>query len=268
MAFNPNELLLEKIRSVEEYDPATMEMMGRYTQIESPVLTTTADGTQVTDAMGAEIATIYNAQQGTFSFTNSLHSLDLMASQFASKKEVADEGKKITTYVSEILTINGLVAKLSYVPTGVEGAEVQFAKVINANNTYGKTFKVNQEDQEGCFVVDASAKTLTFHTGEVKTGDKVFVQYTRESDKAVRVTKTTDGVPEVRTLLIHALFHDPCNINLTYAGVIYVPRAQINPESVELNLTPDGKHSAEYRLQKPYCDTGDAKLFDIIVTED
>lgn len=96
---------------------------------------------------------------------------------------------------------------------------------------------------------------------------RVFVQYERESENSVKVTKKTDGVPEVKTLLIHAIFHDPCNTNLAYAGVINIPRAQINPESVEINLTPDGKHSAEYKLQKPYCDEN-SRLFDIIVSED
>lgn len=32
MNFNPNELILEKIRAVEEYDPATNELTGRYAQ--------------------------------------------------------------------------------------------------------------------------------------------------------------------------------------------------------------------------------------------
>ena len=264
MAFNPNELILERIRSVEEYDPATMELSGRYTQIEEPSLQTSADGTQVTDAMGAEIWTIYNAQQGTFSFTNSLHSLDLMASQFGSKKEVADSTNKITTYVSEIVEIKDNVATLKYVPVGTKGSEVKYAKVINENNTYGATYKVGAVAGEGVFVVDAATKKLTFPEG---TTGRVFVQYERESENAVRVTKKTDGVPEVKTLIIHAIFHDPCNTNIVYAGVIYVPRAQINPETVDINLTPDGKHAAEYRLQKPYCDES-AKLFDVIVTED
>lgn len=266
MSFNPNELLLERIRSVEEYDPATMEMMGRYTQIESPSLKTSANGTQVTDAMGAEIATFYNAQQGTFSFTNSLHSLDLMASQFGSQKEVADESNKIRVYVSEVVEIKNNVATLKYEPVGTKGAEVKFAKVINENNTYGKTYKVNATDKAGCFVVNAAEKTLTFHSDDDVEG-RVFVQYERESENAAKVIKTSDSVPEVRTLLIHAIFHDPCNKNIVYAGVIYVPRAQINPENVELNLTSDGKHSAEYRLQKPYCDDT-SRLFEIIVTSD
>ena len=264
MAFNPNELVLERIRAVEEYDPSTMELEGRYTQIEDPSLQTSADGTQVTDAMGAEIVTFYNAQQGTFSFTNSLHSLDLMASQFGATKEVAGADNKIIVPVSEIIEIKDNVATLKYTPVGTAGADVKYAKVINSNNTFGTTYSVASVAGDGVFVVDATAKTLTFPDG---TTGRVFVQYERESEAAVRVTKKTDGVPEVKTLVIHAIFHDPCNTNLVYSGIIYVPRAQINPESVELNLTPDGKHSAEYRLQKPYCDEN-AKLFDVIVAED
>lgn len=264
MAFNPNELVLEKIRSVEEYNPSTMELEGRYTQIEEPNLQTSADGTQVTDAMGAEIVTFYNAQQGTFSFTNSLHSLDLMASQFGSKKEIAGVDNVITVPVSEIIDIKDNVATLKYEPIGTKSAEVKYAKVINENNSFGKTYTASSVAGEDTFVVDATGKTLTFQEG---TTGKVFVQYERKTESAVKITKNTDGVPEIKTLIINAVFHDPCNTNIVYAGVIYVPRAQINPESVEVNLTPDGKHSAEYRLQKPYCDEK-GKLFEIIVSED
>ena len=89
--FNPNELVLEKIRVVEEYDPSTDEITGRYTQIESPVLSTSADEQEVTDAMGANIMSFYNAQKGTFKFDNSVFSLDLAANQFGSKKIVASD---------------------------------------------------------------------------------------------------------------------------------------------------------------------------------
>lgn len=263
--FNPNELVLEKIRAVEEYDPATSELTGRYTQIEDPSLETSADGTTVSDAMGAEIVTFYNAQTGKFSFTNSLFSLDLAASQFGSTKEVADADNKIIVPVSETITIGSdHTVVLKYVPVGVVGAEVKYAKVINENNTFGQTYEVAATAGDGVFTLDAENKTLTFP--EDVTG-RVFVQYERESENAVMVSKKTDGVPEIKSLLIHAIFHDVCNTNLVYAGIISVPRAQINPESVSINLTPDGKHSAEYKLQKSYCDE-DSKLFDIIISED
>lgn len=263
--FNPNELVLEKIRAVEEYDPATSELTGRYTQIESPSLKTAANGTPVTDAMGAEITTFYNAQTGTFDFSNSLFSLDLAASQFGSKKETGSAENKIVKPVAETIDIKAdHTVVLKYVPVGIAGAEVKYVKVINANNTFGETYEVSATAGEGKFTLDASTKTITLPDNV--TG-RVFVRYDAETANAVRITKRTDGVPEVKSLLIHAIFHDPCNTNIVYAGVISVPRAQIDPTSVELTLTPDGKHAASYKLQKPYC-SGDAKLFDIIVSED
>lgn len=268
--FNPNELVLERIRAVEEVDPATSEVTGRYTQIGDPSLSTSADSTVVEDAMGSEIARFYRAQTGTFSFTNALFSLDLAASQFGTKKEIATSDKKIITYYSEIVTLKeneidkSVTATLKYTPYGVENAEIKYVKLINDNNTFGKTYEVSSATGEGKFTIDAENKKLTFSEG---TTGKIFVQYARETEKAVKVSKRTDSVPEVKTLVIHALFHDPCDTNKVYAGVIYVPRAMQNIESVELALTSDGGHSAEYILQKPYCDE-DAKLFDIIVSED
>lgn len=265
MAFNPNELVLEKIRAVEEYDIATNELVGRYTQIEDPSLKTSADAQEVTDAMGATIQTFYNAQKGTFDFTNSVFSLDLAASQFGSKKVVADTDNKLRMPVSEVLNIGSdHTVTLKYVPVGATGAEIKYVKVINGDNTYGKTYEVNATPADGKFTLDASAKKITLP--EDVTG-RVFVNYERETENAVQVVKKTDGVPEVKTLLIHAIFHSICNQNIVYAGVIRCPRAQIDPSSVELSLKMDGKHSASYILQKEYCNE-DGELFQILVSED
>lgn len=265
MSFNPNELILEKIRAVEEYDPATNELTGRYTQIEEPSLKTSADATEVTDAMGATIYTIYKAQKGTFDFTNSLFSLDLAASQYGTKKIVANEANKITVPVSEIITIGAdHTVILKYTPIGVTGAEVKYVKVINSDNTFGETYEVSALAGDGKFTINAATKTITLPDNV--TG-RVFVNYEKESSEAVQVTKRTDGVPEVKTLLIHAIFHSVCDTNVVYAGIIRCPKAQIDPSSTEISLKSDGKHGASYILQKDYC-SDDAKLFDIIVSKD
>lgn len=265
MAFNPNELVLEKIRAVEEYDPATYELTGRYTQIEEPSLQTSAEGTDVTDAMGTPIMTFYQAQKGNFNFTNSLFSLDLAASQFGTKKVVANETEKISMPVSEVIAIGSdATVKLKYVPIGTAGAEIKYVKVINANNTFGTTYEVSPTAGEGKFVIDAATQTITLPEG---TTGKVFVNYEKESSNAVKVVKNAEGIPEVKILHIHAIFHDPCNKNLVYAGVIRCPRAQIDPSNVELSLKADGKHGAAYILNKEYC-ADDGKLFEILVSED
>lgn len=264
--FNPNELVIEKVRAVEEYDPETKELTGRYTQIEDPSLQLSADGTDVTDAMGAPITTFYNAQSGTFGFSNSLFSLDLAASQFGTTKIVATSEDKVIVPVSETIEIAGdHTVTLKYVPVGASGAEITYVKVINSDNTFGETYKVTSGAATGKnFTLDASGKKITMP--DDVTG-KVFVNYNRESEKAAMVTKTTSDIPQVKSLLIHVIFHDPCNVNNVIAGVISCPRAQIDPSSVEINLTADGKHAASYLLRKNYCDD-EGKLIDIIVSKD
>lgn len=263
--FNPNELILNRIRSVEEYDIETSDLMGRYTNIETPSLSLTAEGRTVTDARGSEIATFYDAQSGTFSFTNSLHSLDLLASQFGTEKVVADTGSTITVPVSETIEIAAdNTVTLKYVPVGEEGAEVKYVQVINSNNEFGEKFEVSASPAAGKFTINAEQKKITLPEG---TRGRVFVTYERTSEEAVQVTKTSDSVPAVRKLIIHAIFCDKCNQNIVYSGVIICYRAQIDPTSIELNLTSDGKHSASYRLQTNICEEP-AKLCDVIVAKD
>ena len=252
ITFNPNELILERVFSVEEYDIDTEELLHRYTQPEDSSLKFSADGTDVVDAMGAPIYTFYNAQSGTFDFSNSLFTLDGAEAQFGSRKIVATAENKITVPVSETITIGSdHTAILKYVPVGVKGSEIKYVKVVNANKTFGKTYEISAAPGEGKFTLDAATKKITLP--DDVTG-RVFVNYEKESSKAVKLTKTADSTPEVVRLLIHAIFHDPCNANIVYAGHFVCPRAQVDPSSIEMSLKSDGKHPISYLLRKPYCD--------------
>ena len=66
-------------------------------------LTTTAENTAVTDAVGATIMTLWNAVAANLSGTNALFSTDLYAAQSGSEKEVASSSTKITTSTYEVL---------------------------------------------------------------------------------------------------------------------------------------------------------------------
>lgn len=263
MAFNPNELVIERVRAVEQYDPETRKLCGRFTQIEDPSLKLTADGTDVTDAMGAPITTFYNAQSGTFDFSNSLFTLDGAASQFGAKKVVADETHKITVPVSETIAISAdHKATLKYKPVGTSKAEVKYVQIINKDNTFGKTYEVSPIAGDGKFTINAETQEITLPEEAV---GRVFVNYEKESEEAAMVTKTAESVPEVVSLLIHVIFHDPCNTNNVYAGVISCPRAQIDPSSIEISLKSDGKHAMSYKLLREFCGEGD--LVDVFVSK-
>lgn len=251
MKFNPNEVVFEKIRYIETFDPTTKQLISRLTNVKEPTLNFTSEGTQVTDAQGAEIVTFYNAAQGTLSYTNAIHSFDLLAEQFSSDKNVASEDKKIVAPVSEILEIADSKVTLKYVPVGTAGAEIKYVQLINDENEFGETLEVSATIAEGKFTINAEDRTLTFPSG---TTGRVIVDYEAEMSEAISLTKTTDSMPPVRTLHVHCYFRNKCDNNIKYIGVISFPRAQIDISSVDVGLTPDGGHAVSYKLQKPYCD--------------
>ena len=79
MAFNPNEMLIDRVRYVVAHDIKTDEKLFMLTELEDASLNTSAEGEDVTDAVGALITTIYRSKQAEFSATNSLFSLDRAA---------------------------------------------------------------------------------------------------------------------------------------------------------------------------------------------
>ena len=263
--FNPNEVVFEKIRYIEEFDPSTTQLLTRLTNVKDPSLNFSSDGTQVTDAQGAEIVTFYNAAQGDLSYTNAIHSFDLLAEQFTSEKNVASSNNKITVPVSEVLEITGNKVTLKYVPVGgTTGAEIKYVQLINDENEFGETLEVSASVSAGKFTIDAASKTLTFNAG---TAGRVIVDYYAEMSEAVSLSKTTDSMPPVRTLRVHCYFRNKCDANIKYIGVMVFPRAQIDISSVDVSLTPDGGHSVKYKLQKPYCDES-GKLCEVFVYKD
>lgn len=262
--FNPNEVVFEKVRYIEEFDPSTMQLLSRQTNVKDPTLNFSSEGTSVTDAQGAEIVTFYNAATGTFSYTNAIHSFDLLAEQFCSEKKVADSTNKIIVPVSEVLEISANKVVLKYVPIGTSGAEIKYVQLINDENEFGDTLQVSATAADGYFSIDAATKTITFNAG---LSGRVIVDYETEMEEAISMDKTTDAMPPVRTLRLHCYFRNKCDANIKYIGVIQFPRAQIDISSVDVGLTPDGGHGVSYKLQKPYCDES-AKLCSIFVSKD
>lgn len=261
MAFDKNELILDKVRSLAAHDLSTGEMLFRLTSLEDPNLTCTAEGEEVTDAVGAVITTLYRSKKATFSATNSLISLDLAAAQYGAKKEVADADAKILDYTYDILTIADGSAKLKHKPTNKD--DVKFIYSVE-NGEVGKSFKAAAQASATEFVIDDEG-AITVPTG--LTG-KIYVEYQFETENAVRIVNKASEFPEACSVVIYAYFRDKCNENIVYSGKIICPKAKLNPESVELALTSTGKHAFELTMMKDYCvEEGEDQLFTIVVAE-
>lgn len=261
MAFNPNELILDKVRSLTAHDLSDGKMLFRLTSLEDPTLNCTAEGEEVTDAVGAVITTLYRAKKATFGATNSLISLDLAAAQYGTKKKVGASDAKITDYMCETLT----VGEDHTVVLSKEATEEPMWVYAIENNEIGTAYKSGESAADGAFTFGEDNKTITLPEGV--TG-KVFVEYTCEAENAVEIVNRASEFPEACSVVVYAYFRDKCNENVVYSGKILCPKAKLNPESIELALTSTGKHAFEFTMMKDYCaEEGDDTLFSIIVAE-
>ena len=267
MAFNKNELILDRVRSMTTHDLSTGAMLFRLTSLEDPSLQCTAEGEEIVDAIGAVITTLYRAKKATFSATNSLISLDLAAAQYGAEKEIGSAAKKIVDYTYEIITI----------PVDAEGVAATEVKLTKkpvkdsvpyiysiANGETGTGYKAGSAVSATEFVI-ADDGTITLPTG--LTG-KIYVEYQYETENALRIVNRASQFPEACKAIIYAYFRDKCNENVVYSGKVVCPKAKLNPESIELALTSTGKHAFEMTMMKDYCaEEGADELFTIIVAE-
>lgn len=256
-------MVIDRVRRMTAHDLETGEMLFQLTQLEEPSLNTASEGEDVTDAVGSVITTIYRAKTGTFSATNSLLSLDLAATQFGSKKQVAASDKKIINYTYDILEFGSGEAeagkKLSHKPADAEAVKYVYEIV---KKDVGKSFKAGSSPSGTDFHLaeDGTLKPPTGFTG------KLLVEYTYESENAVKVVNKSDDFPTAFSAVLYVYFRDVCTDKLI-SGQVIIPKAKINPESIELGLTATGKHPFEMKLNKQYCED-DVELFSIVVAND
>lgn len=256
MAINVNELILDKVRSLIFTDLSDGSVLARLTKLEDPSLQTAAEGEEVTDAQGSLITKLFRAKTGRFEATNSLFSMDLLAQQYGTDKEVASETAKIVTPCEETLTIENGKVTLSHKPS----------------NTIKYIYKLENGTLAQKYVVGTAASTTEFAINDteitVPTGatGKVYVEYEYEATSAVRVVNNTENFPEAVGVKVFAIFKDMCNENIKYAGAVVAKKGKIDPSSIDTALTATGKHSFAVDFMKDYCDD-DADLFSVIVAE-
>lgn len=261
MAINPNELILDRVRYVTAHDLETKEKLFMLTQLEDPSLNCTAEGEDVTDAVGALITTMYRSKQAEFTATNSLLSLDLAAAQYGSKKEVAGEDNVIIDWIYEFIDIPTDATEVTLSKKPVAGS-VKFIYAVE-NGAASKSYAAAAEATATEFVVNDETGKITLPTG--MTG-KIFVEYQYETKSAVKIVNSASDFPEACEVVIYAIFRDVCNENKVYAGKIVCPKAKLDPSSMELALTSTGKHAFTFKMFKDYCST-EEELFTIIVSE-
>lgn len=254
MAINVNELILERVRSLIFTDLSDGSVLARLTQLEDPSLQTAAESEDVTDALGSLITRMFRAKTGRFEATNSLFSLDLLAQQYGTEKEVGSSTAKITVPCEETLTVTDGKITLSHTPSN----EIKYIYKLESG-TLAQKYTVGASTSATEFTISDDEITVpTDVTG------RIYVEYEYEAEDAIRVVNNTENFPEATGVKIFAIFRDQCNENIKYAGVIVAQKGKIDPSSLDLALTSTGKHSFAVDFMKDYCDDT-ADLFSVII---
>lgn len=255
--FNKNELILDRVRSLSYNDLETRQMLFRLTSLEDSSLSCTAEGEEITDAIGSLITTLYRAKKASFSATNSLFSFTLLGEQYGATKEVATEDKAILDRTYDILNVAEGKITLSQTPKGdikyIYGmAEGEVATVYEVGVTATTNFSI-------------VGKEITVPTDAKET--KFYVEYDFENNNAMKITNRASEFPRAGYVVIYAYFKDKCNENKRYSGKIICPKAKLNPSQIDTALTSTGKHPFELTMMKDYCDEND-ELFTVIISQE
>ena len=255
--FNKNELILDRVRSLSYNDLETRQMLFRLTSLEDSSLSCTAEGEEITDAIGSLITTLYRAKKASFSATNSLFSFTLLGEQYGATKEVATEDKAILDRTYDILNVAEGKITLSQTPKGdikyIYGmAEGEVATVYEVGVTATTNFSI-------------VGKEITVPTEAKET--KFYVEYDFENNNAMKITNRASEFPRAGYVVIYAYFKDKCNENKRYSGKIICPKAKLNPSQIDTALTSTGKHPFELTMMRDYCDEND-ELFTVIISQE
>ena len=260
--FNPNELVLERVKSVIFPDYATGQIIGRLTQIEDPTLEITSEADEVLDASGATIDTIRRGKKAKFDSVNSLFSTDLFAMQMGTKKKVATAEQKIVAAAESILMVDTQTHTITLPKSPVKDSLKYIYKFVNKG--LAEVYELSTGDTLTGNQFSINDKTITLP--DDATGE-YYVAYDYESAQAISIDANAEKFPETTGFKAFALFKDVCDASKKYMGVIIAKRAQLDPSSVSLALKFDGKHPFSVSFNKEYCDEN-ADLFTIVIPQD
>lgn len=255
--FNKNELILDRVRSLSYNDLETRQMLFRLTSLEDSSLSCTAEGEEITDAIGSLITTLYRAKKASFSATNSLFSFTLLGEQYGATKEVATEDKAILDRTYDILNVAEGKITLSQTPKG----DIKYIYGM-AEGEVATVYEVGVEATTNFSIV---GKEITVPTDAKET--KFYVEYDFENNNAMKITNRASEFPRAGYVVIYAYFKDKCNENKRYSGKIICPKAKLNPSQIDTALTSTGKHPFELTMMKDYCDEND-ELFTVIISQE
>ena len=254
MAFNFDEIVIDRVYRVHKFD-LNGKRVWTATQIKDPSLECGGETVYSTDAVGANIMGFDRSKTGSFTFSNAMMHMAMMADQLGSKKDVAGDQNKIVMTCLEVLTVGdeGKTVTLTHTPKDITtGVPFKYLDKVDANLVTEKTYELG-ETATTQFSVNEKTVTLPTEAG-FKKGDRVIVKYQYESSEGIQIVNNADEHSEAGEFIIEAFCYNPCDQGNKKLLNIIFPNAK-EDQAVTLTMTNELTHPCTINAMQEYCST-------------
>lgn len=259
MSFRLGDFIIDRI--IMGYAETTDQKTPLYTltQLSDASIEVTAESKDATDAEGNLIKRFWQGKSGTFTATNAMLNLAILAAKSGNDANIATADNLID--MPKIVTVKASVTTTVDVTDAV--ADTILVNAFTNDGSLGKAYTLGSTASATEFSVVSN--TLTLPVDPANT-EKYVIKYTRKVSDGVKIVNGAGAYPKTIRLTLKAVGVAPCEPDVLKPLYIVLPSFQPSPETT-INLTTDGQLDFNGDLQVAYCDE-DKVLYQIFAAED
>ena len=258
MSFRLGDFIIDRI--IMGYAESTDQTTPLYTltQLTDASIEVTAESKDATDAEGNLIKRFWQGKSGTFTATNAMLNLAILAAKSGNDAELATAENIIN--MPKIVTVKSSVTTVD-VTDAV--ADTILVNAFTNDGSLGKAYTLGTTASATEFSVVSNTLTLPV---DASNTEKYVIKYIRKVDDGVKIVNGAGAYPKTVRLTLKAVGVAPCEPDTLKPLYIVLPSFQPSPETT-INLTTDGQLDFNGDLQVAYCDE-DKVLYQIFAAED
>lgn len=248
MAFKLGDLIIDRIQMgyAEKFDGTPLYVLS---QLSDASIEISAESKDTTDKDGVLIKRFWRAKTGTFTATNAMLNLNILAAQSGNEAQIAGSGANesivmpriIITQANETVTLTGY-------SSGVSDRAIT-VNALDTNGSMGKAYTLGTTASATEFAVSGTTLTLPTDTNETQ----YIIKYDRAVTKGVKILNSADKFPKTVKLTLKALCVDPCHADELKGCYIVLPSFQPSPETTIALGGDDTSIDFTGDLQVNYC---------------
>ena len=243
------------------------QVLYTITQLNTATVDTTADSTDTVDKYGNLVKRIYRAKSCTFTATNAMLDVNVIAGQSGENaKQIADPSLSGSSFEAPKITITSLVK--TYDGDSLTGVTLKDAidlsdmvqgtlsvTGLDVNNAKVESYPINATSTSAgakAYGISSANKLIppTAPSDEVK---RIMVVYTRTVTTGLKVVNSATDFAQTVDLILKAMAFDPCEPGTLRALYIEFPSFQPSPQ-VSFDLAADSTFDYSGDAQVAYCD--------------